>query len=256
MSVHPDPEMLASAAMPGETVSEALADHIRACRACRGEVETMRTLAGLVREADDAPPPAPPGHVWEGIVAELVGSGELETGPRPADTRPVPVFSAPPARSRARPGARWRRLVGPAAAGLLVAALVAAGAAGVRVSGPPATPVVTASAQLDPLGRLDPRSSGSVQEIADDGGRSIAVRLVGVTDLAGGDHLEAWLMRPDGSGLISLGNLAADGSLYRGQFVLPANLPLNSFPFIDISAEKWDGNPEHSRISLLRGRLT
>lgn len=120
---------------------------------------------------------------------------------------------------------------------------------------PGSAPVVTASARLEPLGRLDPGSSGSADEIARDGGRSIEVRLVGVTNLAGGDHLEAWLMRPDGSGLISLGDLATSDSVYIGEFVLPANLPLSSFPFVDISAEKWDGNPQHSQISLLRGRL-
>ncbi len=30
---------------------------------------------------------------------------------------------------------------------------------------------------------------------------------------------------------------------------------MTTFTTVDISAERWDGNPDHSRISLLRGSM-
>jgi hypothetical protein len=94
-----------------------------------------------------------------------------------------------------------------------------------------------------------------VREVATNGDRTLVVRLDGVTDLEGGDHLEAWLMQPDGSALVPLGSLVPDGAGYRGEFTVPADLPLPRYPVLDVSTERWDGDAGHSGTSLLRARL-
>jgi len=76
-----------------------------------------------------------------------------------------------------------------------------------------------------------------------------------VTDLAGGDYLEAWLMDATGTRLLPLGALARHGEEFRGEFTIPAGLPPGEFNRVDVSAEQFDGNPAHSAVSLLRGDL-
>jgi hypothetical protein len=84
------------------------------------------------------------------------------------------------------------------------------------------------------------------------------VSLTGVDDLAGGDYLQVWLLDPVAARLVALGGLSPvpgeDGS-YRGTFTIPAGIPLAEYPVVDVSAERWDGDPGHSTLSVLRGDL-
>jgi hypothetical protein len=50
-----------------------------------------------------------------------------------------------------------------------------------------------------------------------------------------------------------LGALAGGGGDFHGSFAVPDGLPLAEFGRVDVSAERWDGNPGHSTESLLRG---
>jgi hypothetical protein len=76
-----------------------------------------------------------------------------------------------------------------------------------------------------------------------------------VGDVPDGDYLEVWLLDPDGTRLVSLGGLTrADGS-YQGTFTVPAGLPFGEFNTVDVSVERWDGDPGHSKQSVLRGSL-
>ena len=108
--------------------------------------------------------------------------------------------------------------------------------------------------------RSDGRSAatGTVDGLARNGTQQLVIRINGVTDTVGGDYLEAWLLAPDGTRLVSLGALTRtpDGQAYQGEFTVPGNLPMSEFNTVDISAERWDGDPTHSRISLLRGSMT
>jgi len=65
-----------------------------------------------------------------------------------------------------------------------------------------------------------------------------------------GEFLEVWLIRPDVSGMVSLGTARPDG-----RYELPPGLRLADFPVVDVSTEPYDGNPAHSGASLLRGVL-
>jgi len=133
------------------------------------------------------------------------------------------------------------------AAGLGIGHAVAPG----RAPAPAAGPVV----RLAPVGDLDPAASGTVAMATAGGERQMVVQVQGVTNIAGGDHLEAWLMDPSGTRLVPLGALAGGGGDFHGTFAVPDGLPFGEFNRVDVSAERWDGNPGHSTLSVLRGDI-
>jgi Anti-sigma-K factor rskA len=237
---HPDPDQLALAALPAERRDAEVEAHLDECPLCRGHVDSLRRTVDLALasggESLDADPDAPPDRVWRAITQELAI---------------VPDQPAPRAR---RTRSRWRRLALP------VAAAVIGVAAGIGIGVAIATSADrggggTTVAQLAPVTGLDPAGTGTVEMVTADGASRMVVRLDGVTDLAGADFLEAWLMDPAGRKLLALGSLTRVGSTFQGSFTVPADLPVSEFDTVDISAEKWDGNPDHSRVSVLRGSL-
>jgi anti-sigma-K factor RskA len=67
-------------------------------------------------------------------------------------------------------------------------------------------------------------------------------------------YREVWLINSDGRRMYSLGVLPQNGS---GTYPLPALLGdgLQGFTIVDVSIEPYDGKPEHSRSSQVRGNL-
>jgi hypothetical protein len=290
---HPDPERLALAALPAEPHDPALDAHLRACTRCRAEVDDLRRAVELAREgADSRVPggglgealPRPPEHVWRGIAAELGlsgehngqvggthapvhlgGEGDLAGGPetngqvdRPA-AAVEPEFVRGPAgwdevgRHR-RSRRRWRR-IGVAAAAAVIGLVVGLGVGRALAPEPGPAPLAGPAVRLAPVGGLDPGASGTVAMAEAGGERQMVVQVQGVTNMASGDHLEAWLMDASGTQLVPLGALdGADGD-FHGTFALPEGVPLGVFGQVDVSAERWDGNPGHSTQSVLRGAL-
>ena len=59
------------------------------------------------------------------------------------------------------------------------------------------------------------------------------------------------LLNPDAE--VSLGTLGAGDT---GVFPVPADLDVAQFPVVDVSREPLDGNPAHSKDSVVRGTLT
>ena len=116
---------------------------------------------------------------------------------------------------------------------------------------PEAAPVV----RLGPVGFADPAATGTAAMVDSDGDQKMVVELRGVTNLAGGDYLEAWLMDATGTHLVPLGALARHGEEFRGESTVPAGLPVSEYDRVDVSAERFDGDPGHSTVSLLRGDL-
>lgn len=275
--VHPGPEDLALAALPAESADPAVAAHLAGCALCRRHVGALSRTVALAKdgstEADAQPVPE---RIWAAIAAEIGPGLESVTGPpipqaadgvgassgptddehrhRPADTvraggATPPPSAAPP--SVARPTRSWR-----AAAAVLVALAVGVGVGvGVdRAVGPRQGPA-TVVAQLLPVGAVDPTGRGTLTSVEHDGVRTMAVHLTGVTDPAGADFLEAWLMNPATRQIVALGALTRDGAGYDGSFTVPANLPMDRLTVVDVSAERYDGDPGHSGVSLLRGAL-
>jgi len=284
---HPEAERLTLAALPAEHSDPEVAAHLRRCEQCRAEVDALRRTVELARaEGMGEPLPIPPTRVWQAILDEIAddpaGAGTAQgrdgqVGHRPAvaedaDLAPArtgtersgsdrgsgsgsgddPVRTGPVAPPRDTPWWR-RRLVGVAAAAVVGIGLGVGVGAGVSGSGDEPEPVP--AVQLGPVGFADPTATGTAAMVDHDGDRRMVVELRGVTNLAGGDYLEAWLMDSTGSRLLPLGALARHGEEFRGEFTIPAGLPTGEYDRVDVSAERFDGDPGHSTVSLLRGDL-
>lgn len=175
---------------------------------------------------------APPDSVWDAIAAAVD-----EPAPSSAPAPPATVGR------RQLP----RRVVA-------IAAVAASIAAGVVVTGlvrgdESTTVVARAPLTSDGLeGAPDGlRGDAYVSERGD--GRTLHVELDGLRPTSG-EYLELWLITPDVSGMVSLGAARPDGD-----YELPAGLNVEDYPIVDVSTEPYDGDPDHSGGSLLRGVL-
>jgi Anti-sigma-K factor rskA len=248
--LHVDDETLALLAL-GEPVGEAAdLDHVATCPRCSQEVAALRGVVDLARESGPEPhlvAPAP--QVWDRVAAELdlgerahaAARGELTA--RTADPAPGAAdATVTPLAPRRRLRGAW--LAAAAAAGLVVGGAGATAWSQLRAD--PST--VVASAVLEPLPGWTPGGTAEVRT-ARDGSRTLVVDLDDAP--AGEGFLEVWLLKPDVSGLVSLGTL--DGT--SGEFALPPGLDLAEFPVVDVSDEPLDGEPAHSGVSVARGAL-
>lgn len=215
---HPEPDQLSRAALASTPRDERVDLHLETCPPCHAHVDLLRRTVDLAesgRAGADDEPP--PDRVWTAITGEL--------GPRP------------------------RRWVAPAVAAV-VALLVGLGTGWMLGSAPP---------DEEPLGTLaavgGAGATGSVALAQRDGVREIVIHVEGVIAPPGTDYLEAWLVDDAGDGTLSLGALARDGGGYEGTFTVPTDLPMDRFPTLEVSAERFDGVSAHSGVGLLRGTV-
>lgn len=140
--------------------------------------------------------------------------------------------------SRRRPArVRWWLAAAAAAVVVVAGAIVA--------TRPTNEPAVIAAVDLDLLGES---GSGSATLVDHDGAFQLQLAVDGVDAPDG--FTEVWLINADLTELISLGPIRADGT-----YDLPAGLDPTNFPVVDVSFEPFDGNPQHSGDSVLRGQL-
>ena len=232
---HVDDDVLALLAL-GETAgSTADLAHIEECERCSDELASLLDVVGLARSGGpDAVLVAPAPQVWDRVAAELGLAGT------PSSAEVVaPVVSLDSRRPRA---ARW--IAAAAAVGLVVG-----GGATWWIANRPDAVTVVATAVLEPLPGWD-ASGSAVVETRSDGSRVLVVDL-DKSESSDDGFREVWLLKPDVSGLVSLGTL--DGS--SGRFDLPAGLDLSQYSVVDVSEEQFDGNPAHSGDSIVRGPL-
>jgi hypothetical protein len=113
--------------------------------------------------------------------------------------------------------------------------------------------VVLAGADLSPFPDWPDARGSAVVEENPDGTRQLVVEVDAATSAgrAGDDLREVWLIRGDGTALVSVGYL--DGS--EGRFDVPEGIDLTQYSLVDVSAETDDGNPGHSGDSIIRGEL-
>jgi hypothetical protein len=182
----------------------------------------------------------PPPRVGEQILRTVRGE---EAGPTHAGVPPVtPLRDGGHATRRAarRPGPL--PLLAAAAAGALVTW------AGLSLTGSQEAGQVLASGQLSPLTTEGAQGRAEVVEV--EGQQRLRVVLE-ETPQAQDGYLEVWLLRPDVSGMVTLGVL--DGQ--TGEFAVPEGLDLEEFAVVDISREHMDGDPGHGGDSLVRGEV-
>ncbi|OLT39625.1 hypothetical protein BJF86_07145 [Serinicoccus sp. CNJ-927] len=213
----------------------------------RSEAARHERAEALLRRAgalDSTPSPA----TWDRIRAE-VRTDSSETSPPPS--RSSGTASPPPSQARrerrahrARP-ARWP-LLAAAAVGALVAWL------GTAVLGDVTDDpgVVVADADLADLPDAGQTVEGTAEVLNVDGGRRLRVELAERPD-AGDGYLEVWLLRPDTSGMVTIGVISGT----QAEFSLPDGVELSEYPVVDISRERLDGDPTHGGESLVRGEL-
>ena len=204
------------------------------------ELELLASLRDL--ESDDWQLDSPPAHVWAGIERAIREQPSVEEALPPASDPPVQTQLA----SRPVSGRHWWLV-----AASIVAVLCLGVGAVALFGGDNTSEVVVTATELtsDGLDGAPEGLRGDASVIETTGGQIIEVDI-GDLRPASGEFLEIWLIRPDVSGMVSLGNARPDG-----RYELPPGLRLADFPVVDVSTEPYDGDPVHSGASLLRGVL-
>lgn len=259
---HCDETTLALAAL-GEDIPSDEAAHLHSCAQCTADVAELVEVVTLGREAP-AELPEVPDHVWAGIRQEL----SLVGAPDGSDahpnvrtlTQPDLPHSTPPAgtgdsnvipldRRRSR-GPLWGVAAVAAAAGAIVGGAVVWSAVdrGTGSTGGPNEQFV-AQAVLAPL--TDTVSAPGKATVLDSADGEV-VRVDARSLPANDGFYEVWLLDAQATKLVALGALPA-GSI--GTFTVPPGLSIADFPLVDISLESYDGDPSHSKNSLMRGEL-
>jgi anti-sigma-K factor RskA len=262
----------------GESVDPEFSAHFATCSECRAELEALSHTADLARsghrsDGESRPSPA----VWDSIAAELglgdAGLGHAGVGdaaPRHEDAGEAGLDSVPhstdvpsidhsaggdvlplaPHRGRAdrrTPGGSRSWVLGVAAAVLAVVA----GAAGYAIghSSDADEISVAASAQLSAMPGGPAQGKGEATIVETSEGEQLSVTTVGLPPRNG--YYEVWLFNPDLNQMVAVGTL--DGK-HNGTFPIPSGLDPASYRVVDVSAQKFDGNPQHQQ-SVLRGQL-
>jgi hypothetical protein len=226
-------------------------------------VAELVEVVTLGREAP-AELPAVPDHVWAGIRRELslaaapdgsqTGHGNVRSLPSrpaaPADTLQSPDSTVVPLTRRSR-GPLWGVAAVAAAAGALVGGAVVWSAVE-RGSGGTggADEQLVAQAVLAPLPDKPVTTPGEATVVESPDGQVVRVDARSLPTSDG--FYEVWLLDEGLTKLVALGALPA-GSI--GTFTIPPGLSVADYPVIDISLESYDGDPSHSKNSLMRGEL-
>jgi hypothetical protein len=231
------PDDLLALHATGDPLPEAMARHLSGCAQCQSELDQWMNVVSTGRSATRADTPgAPPPRVWESIQRELSN-----------DQAPATVVSLD---SRRRWSTSW--LAAASVAGIIGGAVLTAGGSsliGQDEPAPVAAPPVIASTTLAALPEHE--GSGAVEIVRVPGGGKELV--VDVSDLTAGDGFyEVWLIDPETFQMVGLGALT-DTS---GRFPVPEGLDLRQYSVVDVSLEPLDGDPVHSRDSVVRGELT
>lgn len=221
---HIDAELLAQWALDGEP-SDA-PDHLRTCPECQAELEALRELVDTAH-ASTPLEPVPPA-VWDRVVAEV---------------------GTPPGRKVSR--LFRHRTVLLVAAAAVVGILL--GVLGVGLLTPEGrSPVNLAEVSLEPLEGKAGTGTADLVRIDEDGSETTQLE-VRATDLpVAPGFYEVWLINLDGTRMISLGVLDPRTAT---SFVVPPTLTGQGYRIVDVSLEPFDGKPEHSRDSVIRGTL-
>jgi hypothetical protein len=211
-----------------------VSDHLAGCDDCRRELAVLAATSASLRAAARQPQPATaPDDALDQAADVAPGPAGPAAGTSPAGP------AAPP-----RPG--WRR--GPLV-GLAAALVLAVAAAAVLWAGGLWRPERAGrTVPLAGVGAVAASGRASMAGAGDD--RQMTVAAQGLPALRAGQYYEVWLLDPDAGTVFPVGVLPPDG---EGRFALPASV-VGRYQVIDVSLEADDGDPTHSKRSLLRGR--
>jgi hypothetical protein len=219
-------------------------EHLAECARCAEEMVALTRAAAVGRStfgAGELSTPDP--RVWSRIVEELAIVSEPVAPVAPTTTRVPPL--APAAVVALRP--RRRGMLALVAAVVAVILVGGGGAAWLTLRPTPDTVLATATLQAFPDWRG--ATGTATVDKRPDGTRVIKVTCQSGVLKAG--YREVWLITADAKRLVSLGNLRGT----TGSFVIPAGVDISRYDLVDVSDEPYDGNPDHSGDSIVRGKL-
>ncbi|MFE6919227.1 anti-sigma factor [Streptomyces rubiginosohelvolus] len=266
---HSDPNDLVLIAL-GDAPPSVGSEHLNECSRC------AQDLADLVRVVDAGRAPEqqglvePPPDVWSGICAELnldsADTAEESLAQPPAEGRRAvdspergddihtlwTEFDGPDSRpsSGSEPGAkrgRRRTAFAVAAAAALLGAAAGSGITWWAVDQRAQPAVAGSSRALTPL---VPSALGSARVGDVSGQRKLDIKVEGLPKTSG--YFEVWLMDRSHTKLISMGVLGPEG---HAVLPVPDNLDLKDYPYVDVSDQAYNGSPEHSGKSIVRGQF-
>ncbi|MEV7243016.1 anti-sigma factor [Streptomyces sp. NPDC093248] len=259
---HTDEETLALMAL-GELPSDSDDLHLQTCPACRGELEALRRVVTASRAPDpeDFELLEPPAELWTEIADELAVAQAhagvvtaVTEGPRAVTAAAEEERTASPAEhSTPTPRAARRPLLSRRAR--FSVALAACAALLGATAGSTVTWWVTrgdstaAAAHSRPLDSLRPSSTGYASLRGTGAHRSLTIQVKGLPTTSG--YFEVWLMDRSHTNLVSMGVLDPDG---KATLPVPENIDLREYSVVDVSVQPYNGKPDHSGKSIVRGR--
>lgn len=283
---HPDPEVLTQLALNDPLSLDAdVLVHIADCEQCSAEVAALQrvvTATELLRnDATLREVIRPPDRVWDRIAlnAGIAPAGQHVAARESATSVPqqpelsdewlfsgesteddgdgVPVPTADSGSDNVVQHRPRRRIGGQLMAAAVIGVLVGAlftwaltgrdddDGGGGSGSGNGETVFTTS----DLVGLDGHTTSGVASFVESPTGGEVTIELE--PGNVGEGFIQAWLLDEDTGGMVALGVIDGD----EGTFAVPKDLDLTAFNQIDISLEPYDGNPEHSAVSLARGPL-
>ncbi|WP_433167026.1 anti-sigma factor [Kribbella sp. CA-247076] len=272
---HLDEELLAQWALDGVSPEPDAAEHLATCSTCQAALADLQALTADLRQTPDLETPR--AEIWNRITDELnlaspvtvtdepspdsTATGTAAVADTPVADTPVadtPVAGTPVADTGvadsaaggdAARGRRYGRGMLALAAGVAAVLGIGIGLGASTVldrDGQEPTPAPVAVVRLEPL----PGKAGGGTADLIQAGNELQVAVSGLEAQSG--YYELWLINADGQRMVSLGVLdPATGGTFR----IPDNLTSEGYRIVDISLEPNDGNPEHSRDSVVRGTL-
>lgn len=236
---HCDPDDLALAALGEPDLSPSDRAHLSACPTCSADFSSLRQVVGVARDSRGVELVDPPAEVWRTIDAALAPTEVVSLADRRSG-------SAPPGWTR------WVPVGVAAAVGAVFGGLLT-GAVTIDRPGEAPPPQIVAEAQLAALpdGVETVGRGNAVFEKDVDGDDLLVVNTSGLENPEG--FYEVWLINPDTSGLIAVGTIGSGAQ--QVTFPVPAGIDPKEFSVVDISDEPLDGDPDHSKVSVLRGAL-
>jgi len=220
-------DLLTGAASRSETL--AMAEHLSTCDPCRQALADLVVAhAALTSAARSIRVPAVPDEPFD----DLPPLRALEDDQTPSGKV-----------THQRRVHRWRWSMAGAAI-VLVAALVV----GIGLAPNHPGPTVVAHSALQPLDG-PPNATGSLTALAVGDSRLLSVHTAKLDAPGPQSFYEVWLLNPATLKMLPVGVLPPSGS---GTYNMDAAL-MNDYSAVDVSLQVNDGNPAHSKVSVLRG---
>jgi anti-sigma-K factor RskA len=169
--------------------------------------------------------------------------------PTPPPLRSLPTEAATP---RARRGVVLRPGFAVAACAGMLAVGLGAGIV-IERAGRTETPVVAARTQSLARVGAAPAAAGGTLRITNEETPRVTVDVHDVAPTGSGRFYEVWLLN-SADDLVSVGGFRVDGT-GAGHFEGSLPIPASNFKYIDVSLEPTDGNPAHSKDSVLQTEL-